>query len=60
MAKRKIQSHAEWWEEHRERFEETDRLLLERMAFHRAKIAEERLRRERSVRARLARAFGRS
>jgi hypothetical protein len=60
MAKRKIQSHAEWYEEHRERFEPTNRLLLERMAYHRGKIAEERARRERSFRARLARAIRRS
>jgi hypothetical protein len=59
MANKK-QSHAEWWEEHREQFERTNRLVLERMAYHRRKIEEERLRRERSLRARLARTFGRS
>jgi hypothetical protein len=55
-----IPSHAEWWEDHREQFERTDRLLREPTAYHRKKIEEERLRRERSLRARLARAFGRS
>ena len=27
--KRKIQSHAEWWEEHHEQFERTDRMYEE-------------------------------
>ena len=57
MARSRKQRHAEWWEEHREQFERTDRLLLERMAYHRGKIEEERLRRERSIRTRLARAL---
>ena len=31
-----------WWEEHREQFERTERLLKERIAYHRAKVIEAR------------------
>lgn len=40
--KRKRTSDPGWWEEHREQFERTDRLLKERMAYHRAKLIEGR------------------
>jgi hypothetical protein len=40
--KRPKKTNREWWDEHREQFARTDRLLRERMAYHRAKIAEER------------------
>ena len=56
----KKMTNREFWDKYGEQFERTDRLLLERMAYHRAKIEEERARRERSFRARLARAIGRS
>ena len=40
MSKR--MTNREWWEHHRERFERTDRLLRERIAYHQAKLREER------------------
>jgi hypothetical protein len=42
---KKIQSQAEWWEEHREQFERTDR-LYEEAQIRWAKEAEERAARE--------------
>jgi hypothetical protein len=61
MKKRtKAQRVREFFEENREQFERTDKLLRERIEYHRRKGEEERLRRERSLRARLARAIGRS
>lgn len=38
--KRKIDSA--WWDRHRKRFERTDRLLRDRIAYHGAKLREER------------------
>ena len=40
--KRKKLTNREFWEKYGERFEETDRKLLERIAYHEKKIAEER------------------
>jgi hypothetical protein len=45
MAKRKKKSTPEEWAEREARRAETDRLLLERIAYHRAKSAEERAKR---------------
>lgn len=39
---RKRQTNRDWWAEHRERFERTDRLLRQRIAHHQAKLREER------------------
>ncbi len=40
--KRKMLTNREWWAKHREQFERTDRLLRERIAYHEARLAEER------------------
>ena len=40
--KRKRLTNREWWEKYGPRFEETDRKLLERIAYHERKIAKER------------------
>ncbi len=40
--KRKKLTNREWWEKWGPRFEETDRKLLERIAYHEKKIAEEK------------------
>jgi len=40
--KRKKLTNREFWEKYGERFEETDRKLLERIAYHEAKIAQEK------------------
>jgi hypothetical protein len=40
--KRKRLTNREWWAKHGPRFEETDRKLLERIAYHERKAAEER------------------
>lgn len=40
--KRKMLTNREWWAKHREQFERTDRLLKERIAYHEARLAEER------------------
>jgi hypothetical protein len=40
--KRKKKLDPTWWERHREQFERTDRLLRERIAYHNAKLREER------------------
>ncbi len=42
ITKRKSQTNREWWEQHREQFARTDRLLQERIAYHTAKLREER------------------
>ncbi len=39
--KRKMLTNREWWAKHREQFEETDRLLRERIAYHRARRLED-------------------
>ena len=42
MAKKKQRlTNREWWAKYREQFEETDRLLEERIAYHRSKRLEE-------------------
>ena len=42
MAKKKKRlTNREWWAKYRAQFEETDRLLKERIAYHRAKRLEE-------------------
>jgi hypothetical protein len=46
--KRPKKTNREWFEEHREQFERTDRLLRERIEYHRRKGEEERAARERS------------
>lgn len=40
--KRKKLTNREWWDKWGPRFEETDRKLLERIAYHEEKIAEEK------------------
>jgi hypothetical protein len=40
--KKRMLTNREWWAKHREQFERTDRLLKERIAYHEAKLAEER------------------
>ncbi len=40
--KRKKLTNREWWEKWGPRFEETDRKLLERIAYHEKKIDEEK------------------
>jgi hypothetical protein len=45
--KRPKKTNREWFEEHREQFERTDRLLRERIEYHRRKSEEERAARER-------------
>jgi len=40
--KRKRKADPAWWERHRPQFERTDRLLRERIAYHDAKLREER------------------
>jgi len=47
MAKRKKRVPPEVRAEEEARYEETTRLLLERIAYHRAKLAEERERKQR-------------
>ncbi len=44
--KRKRLTNREWWAKYGPRFEETDRKLLERIEYHKAKSAEERAARE--------------
>ena len=44
--KRKRLTNREWWAKYGPRFEETDRKLLERIAYYEKKIAEERAARE--------------
>ena len=44
--KRKRLTNREWWAKYGPRFEETDRRLLERIEYHKAKSAEERALRE--------------
>jgi hypothetical protein len=39
---RKRKTNREFWNEHREQFEQTERLLKERIAYHRAKVVEAR------------------
>jgi hypothetical protein len=41
MAKKKKLTNREWWAKYREQFAETDRLLKERIAYHRARRLEE-------------------
>ena len=46
--KRKKLTRREWWEENGPRMEETDRKLLERIAYHEKKIAEEKAARDKA------------
>jgi hypothetical protein len=41
MEKRPKKTNREWWEEHREQFARTDRLLRERIEYHRRKSEQE-------------------
>jgi hypothetical protein len=42
MGKKRKKRTSDFWKEHGERFAETDRRLLERIAYHQRKAAEER------------------
>lgn len=41
MVRKKRTLDPNWWDQHREQFERTDRLLRERIAYHDAKLREE-------------------